>query len=58
MTTARMEALQYVLYIRYLVLFKQELVQAFINSGNKVNAMTPAYIKKLDFRVQKTDIST
>lgn len=56
MTAAEMKTLKYVLYICYLVLFKKELIQAFINSDNEVNVITPAYVKKLSFWVRKTDI--
>ena len=35
---------------------KREIIQALINFGNKINAMTPSYAKKLGLRTQKTDI--
>ena len=31
-------------------------IQALNNSGSKINAMTPAYAKKLGLRTRKTDI--
>ena len=31
-------------------------IQALIDLGSKVNAMTPAYTKQLGFQVQKTDV--
>lgn len=41
-------------YIYYLFCFcnntKNKIYKALINSGNKVNAMTMAYISKLDFK--------
>lgn len=57
MTIAEIETLQYIIYICYLVLFKQELVQAFIDSDNEANVITPVYAEKLGLQIQKTDIS-
>ena len=44
--------------INYPVLFQrsQEWVEALLNSGSKVNAMSPAYAKKLGLKTQKTDV--
>ena len=35
---------------------KRATIQALINSGSEVNAMTPAYTKKLCPRTQRTDV--
>ena len=45
--------------IRYPVQFRKDkrtTIQALINSGDKVNAMIPAYAKKLGLRTRKTNI--
>ena len=42
--------------IHYPVYFKKNKVQALIDSGSEVNAMNPAYAKKLGFRVRRTDV--
>ena len=34
----------------------QEQVRALLNGGSKVNAMSPAYAKKLGFKTQKTNV--
>lgn len=57
-TAARMEVLQCILYICYLVLFKQELIQALIDSNNEINAMTLTYAEKLGYQVWRTWINT
>lgn len=51
--------LKQVLYIYYLMQFKnnQVKIQALINSGNKINAITKFYTAKLSFKVQLTNIS-
>ena len=49
-------ALQKILCIHYLIRFKKKKVQALIDSGSEVNAMTPAYASKLGLRVYRTDI--
>ena len=43
--------------IHYQVQFRKdkETIRALIDSGSEVNAMTPAYAKKLGLRTQKTD---
>ena len=58
MTGLRMEALDYVPCIYYPVQFKKNTVkvQALIDSGSEVNAMAPAYAKKLSLWVRKTDV--
>ena len=46
-------------YIHYLVHFrknKRVTIQALIDSGSKVNTMTPGYAKQLGLQVQKTVI--
>lgn len=45
-----------VFYIYYLVQFQKNklLIQALINSGSKIDAMTLAYAKQLDFQISKT----
>ena len=56
-TGASMEAvLQRVPCIRYPVQFQQGNVQALLDSGSKVNAMTPAYATKLGLTTRKTDV--
>lgn len=39
--------LEKISYIHYPILFKIDKVRALINSGNKINIMTPAYALKL-----------
>ena len=34
----------------------QEQVRALFDSGSKINAMSPAFVRKLDFHIQKTNI--
>ena len=45
-------------YIYYLVQFRKDksMIQALINSGCKVNAMTPAHITKLSFKVWRINV--
>ena len=44
--------------IHYPVWFQkgQEQVRALLDSGSKVNAMSPAYAKKLGLKTQKTNV--
>ena len=35
---------------------KKETIQALIDSGSEVNAMTPAYAKKLGLRTRRIDV--
>ena len=44
--------------IHYQVRFQegQEQVKALLNSGSEVNAMSPAYIERLDFKTRKTNV--
>ena len=52
-------ALDRVFYLYYLVQLQKDkgaTIQALIDSGSNVNAMTPVYIKKLGLRDQKTDV--
>ena len=45
-------------YINYLVWFQESQIQikALLNSGSEVNAMSPAYIKKLGLKARKTNV--
>ena len=44
-------------YIYYPVQFqRQEQIRALLNSGSKVNAMSPAYTKKLGLKTWKTNV--
>ena len=47
-----------VFYIHYLVQFynNKGTIWALINSGSKVNAMTPASVKKLGIQIWRTKI--
>ena len=58
MTGPRTEALDRVPCIHYPVQFKKDTaeVRALIDLGSEVNAMAPAYAKKLGLRVRKTDV--
>ncbi len=58
MTGSSMEALQRVSCVRYPVSFQKNLdqVQALIDSGSQVNAMTPVYTKKLGLSIRKVDV--
>ena len=49
-------ALQKILYIHYPIWFKKKEVQALIDSGSEVNAITLAYALRLGRRVYRTDI--
>ena len=42
--------------IHYPVRFQEERVRALLNSGSKVNAMSPAYAKRLDLKTWKTNV--
>ena len=44
------------LYIRYLILFQKNKVQALINSGSKLNVITPVYAAELGLMTQKTSV--
>ena len=48
-------ALELILYLYYLIWFKKNDIQAWIESSNKVNAMTLAYISKLGLWVYRTN---
>ena len=58
MTGPRTEALDCVPCIHYPVQFKKDTadIPALIDSRSEVNAMTPAYAKKLGLRIRKTDV--
>lgn len=45
--------LKKVSYIKYLVNFWDKQVKAFLNSNNKVNVISLAYIRKLGFKFKK-----
>lgn len=58
-TEAITEALQRVPCIRYLVQFRKQkdsTVQALVDSGSEVNAMTSVYASKLGLVTRKTDV--
>ena len=42
--------------IRYLIRFKKNDVQALIDSGSEVNAMTPGYASKLGLKVRPINV--
>ena len=48
--------LQRVPCVHYPIWFKKKEVQALIDSGSEVNAMSPAYASKLGLRVRHTDV--
>ena len=48
--------LQRVPCVHYLFRFKKKEVQALIDSGSEVNAMTPAYASRLSLQVHRTNI--
>ena len=48
--------LQRVPCVHYPIQFKKKEVQALIDSGSEVNAMSPAYASKLGLRVRHTDV--
>ena len=53
------DALDWVPCLHYLVHFRKDkgaTIQALIDSGSEVNAMTPAYTKKLGLQTQRTDV--
>ena len=45
-------------YIHYPVWFQegQGQIRVLLNSGSKVNAMSPAYVKKLGLKARKTNV--
>ena len=43
-------------YIHYPVRFQKEQVRALLNSGSKVNTMSPAYTKRLGLKTLKTNV--
>ena len=58
MAGAREKALERILYMHYLVQFKQNIarVQALIDSASEVNAIHLTFAKQLGFLVQLTDV--
>ena len=53
--TASPEALKGVLYIKYSIQFQAQQVEALINSGSEVNAMTPTFVANLGLSTQPTN---
>ncbi len=54
--TASPEALQRVPFIRFPVKFQAQQVEALIDSGSEVNAMTPAFIANLGLSTRPTGV--
>ena len=50
--------LQRVLCVYYPILFKKKEVQALIDSGNEVNAMTSTYVSRLSLQIHRADVGT
>lgn len=48
--------LQRVSYIRYLIRFKEKMIQVLLNYSSKVNAMSSTYAANLNLHIQKTNI--
>ena len=48
--------LQKVTCVHYLIRFKKKEVQALIDSGSEVNAMSLAYTSNLGLKVRHTDV--
>ena len=48
--------LQRIPYVHYPIQSKKKEVQVLVDSGSKVNAMTPAYVSKLGLQVYCTDV--
>ena len=58
--TASLEALKWIRYISYSVQFEERQtgeVRALIDSGSKVNAITPIFVAKLGLYIRATYIS-
>lgn len=57
-TTKNSPLLERMPCIHYLVRFKKDQIKvnALIDSGSKVNAMTQSYVIKLGLKVQSTDV--
>ena len=49
-------SLQRVPCVHYPIRFQKKEVQALIDSGSEVNAMSPAYASKLGLKVHHTDV--
>ena len=43
-------------YIHYPVWFEEEQIKALLDSGSKINAMSPAYAKRLGLKTWKTNV--
>lgn len=58
-TIKTLTLLKYISYIDYLISFWKDpasLMSALIDSNSKVNTMQPAYAKKLDLNIRKTNM--
>ena len=42
--------------IHYLVWFQEKQVKVLLNSSSEVNAMNPAFARKLGLHIQKTNV--
>ena len=54
--TASPEALKRVPCIKYSIQFQAQQVEALVDSGSEVNAMTPAFAAKLGLSTQPTNV--
>ena len=43
-------------YIHYSVQFQEEQIRALLDNDSEVNAMSPAYAKRLSLKTQKTNV--
>ena len=57
LVTPSPEPLQRIPCIQYPVQFQANQIEALIDSGSEVNAMTPAFVTKLGLSIQPTGIS-
>ena len=60
MTSLKTEILERISCIHHLVQFKKDMteVRVLIDLRSEINAIAPAYAKKLGLRVRKTDVGT
>ena len=54
--TASPEALKRVPCIKYSIQFQAQQVEALVDSGSEVNAMTPTFVAKLGLSTQPTNV--
>lgn len=54
--TATPDALQSVPWIWYFIQFQAQQIKALINSGSKVNTMTPTFANKLGLLTRSTNV--